>query len=114
MITNRDFALATVWVANNFSTALPVMVTYKNRVQTGIIDLATPGELDDVRHGRINQAMIDKLCRLAKDEWATSADATALYCAAMAVATIVKEYGWGLHYLMGNGLWEMANRIQTA
>ena len=32
----------------------------------------------------------------------------------MAVATIIKEYDWGIQYLFGDGLWDIANRIQKS
>jgi len=32
----------------------------------------------------------------------------------MAVGTIIKEYDWGTAYLIGNGLWNMASKIQNA
>lgn len=75
---------------------------------------ATRSELEDVRDSRLNQRMIDKLCKLAKGEWTLSCDTQSLYCAAMYVATIVKEYDWGTRYLIGDDLWEMAQRIQNA
>lgn len=50
--------------------------------------------------------MIDKLCRLAKRKWSVTKDSGSLYCAAMAVATIIKEYGWGTAYLAGEGFWK--------
>lgn len=114
MITKQEFDLASKSVMTNLSTILPRMINYKSSVQTKVIDLASRQELEDVRDRRLNQGMIDKLCALAKDEWLLSRDAQSLYCAAMAVATIIKEYDWGTEYLSGNGLWEMANRIQNA
>lgn len=114
MITKQDFDLAASNVRANLSSVLPKLISYKSYVQRAILNVATQKELEDVRNCRINQGMIDKLAQLAKAEWQLSGDATSLYCAAMAVATIVKEYDWGTQYLVGNGLWEMANRIQNA
>ena len=88
MITKQEFELAASQIKGNLMAVLPQMISY--------------------------QSMIGKLCRLARNEWQLSGDAQSLYCATMAVATIVKEYDWGTQYLVGNGLWEMALRIQNA
>lgn len=114
MITKQDFDLASSNVRANLGSMLPKMISYKSYVQRAILNVATQKELEDVRDCRINQGMIDKLAQLAKAEWQLSGDSISLYCAAMAVATIVKEYGWGTQYLVGNDLWEMSNRIQNA
>lgn len=114
MITKQEFDLAAKQVLSDFSRVLPKMISYKSYIQREILNLASQQELEDVRDSRINQGMIDKLCCLAKREWLLSADAISLYCAAMAVATIIKEYDWGTRYLVGNGLYEMATRILSA
>lgn len=114
MITKQEFDIATKSARANLALVLPKMVSYKNYIQKAVLDIATPQELADVRDCRINHVMIDKLCQLAHQEWVQSPDATSLYCAAMAVATIVKEYEWGTQYLISNGLWEMAQQIQNA
>lgn len=114
MITKQEFDLAAKSVVSNFSSVLPKMISYKSNIQKAILNIASYQELEDVRDSHINQGMIDKLCNLAKSEWLLSGDSQSLYCAAMAVATIVKEYDWGTQYLVGNGLWEMAQRIQNA
>lgn len=114
MITKNDFDQIAKSVMTNIAKVLPKMISYKNYIQNAILDVATSQELEDVRDCRINQGMIDKLCRLAKNEWMLSADAQSLYCSAMAVATIIKEYDWGTQYLIGDGLWQIAQRIQNA
>lgn len=114
MITKQEFDFAAKTAASNLGVTLPKMISYKSYVQKAILEIATNSELEDVRDCRINQGMIDKLCGLAKNEWMLSADAQSLYCAAMAVATIIKEYDWGTQYLIGDGLWDMAQRIANA
>ena len=114
MITKQEFELAASQIKGNLMAVLPQMISYKSNIQRTVLDSASNQELEDVRDCRINQSMIDKLCRLARNEWQLSGDAQSLYCATMAVATIVKEYDWGTQYLVGNGLWEMALRIQNA
>lgn len=114
MITKQEFDLAAKSVISNFAAVLPQMIRYKSYIQKAILDMVTCQELEDVRNCRINQGMIDKLCILAKNEWLLSRDVQSLYCAAMAVAAIIKEYDWGTQYLVGDGLWEIAQRIQNA
>lgn len=114
MTTKQEFDIAANQVRSNLMTVLPKMIGFKSHIQSAVLDIATEKELQDVRDCRINQGMIDKLCRIAKDEWQLCGDAQSLYCAAMSVGTIVKEYEWGMQYLVGDGLWEMANRIQNA
>lgn len=114
MITKQEFEIAAKEVLSDFASAFPKMISYKSSIQQAVLNIATPDELADVRDCRINQSMIEKLARLAKREWNLSGDAFSLYCAAMAVGTIIKEYDWGTDYLIGNGLWTMANRIQNA
>lgn len=114
MITKQEFDLAAKQVLSDFSGVLPKMISYKGYIQREILNIASQKELEDVRDSRINQGMIDKLCHLAKREWQLSGDAKSLYCAAIAVATIIKEYDWGTQYLVGDGLYEMAARIQNA
>lgn len=114
MITKQEFDLAAKQVLADLSSVLPKMISYKSYIQREILNQATQRELEDVRDSHINQNLIEKLCCIAKNEWLLSGDAKSLYCAAMAVATIVKEYDWGTQYLVGNGLYEMATRIQSA
>ncbi len=114
MITKQEFDLAARQVMSDLSSILPKMISYKSYIQREILNQASQRELEDVRDSRINQGMIDKLCRIAKNEWRLSGDSKSLYCAAMAVATIVKEYDWGSQYIIGDGLYEIATRIQNA
>ncbi len=113
MITKDVFDLAAISVVKNITTVLPQMISYKSYIQRAILDIASDQEIEDVRDCRINQEMISKLCKLAYQEWQLSCDAKSLYCAAMAVATIIKEYDWGTQYLNRDGLWEIAQRIQN-
>lgn len=113
MITKQEFENGANEVRNNFFASLPKMIAYKSKVQKEVLDIATQQEMLDVAACRINEGMIDKLTMLAYDEWIKDGDVKSLFCAAMAVATIIKEYDWGVYYLTGEGLYEMANRIQT-
>lgn len=115
MVTKEQFDSAAREVRSNPMALISVMIDYKSDIQRAVIPKLTTSELADIRDSRINEAVIDKLCQLAEQKWHNSAgDAITLYCAAMAVATIVKEYEWGMHYLVGDGLWNMAQRIVNA
>ena len=114
MITKQEFDYAKRKVASNTGIFLPKMISYKSYVQRAVLNVASAKELADVRDCRINQNMIDKLCTIAKREWLLSRDAESLYCAAIAVGTIIKEYDWGPRYVTGDGPWEIGQRIQNA
>lgn len=114
MITKDEFDSAARSVKSDYMAVLPKMISYKSYIQNAILNVATRRELEDVKNCKINQVIITKLCSLAKNEWLLSRDAISLYCAAIAVATIIKEYDWGTQYLIGDGLWEIAQRIQQA
>lgn len=115
MVTKEQFDSAAHVVRSNPMALISVMIDYKSDIQRAVIPKLTASELADIRDSRINETVIDKLCQLTEQKWHNSAgDATTLYCAAMAVATIVKEYEWGMHYLSSDGLWDMAQRIANA
>ena len=78
MITKQEFDLAAKSVVSNFSSVLPKMIGYKSYIQKAILDMATRQELEDVRDSRVNQEMIDKLCKLAKNEWLLSGESISL------------------------------------
>ena len=78
MITKQEFDFTAKTVVSNLAVVLPKMISYKSYIQKAILDIATNRELEDVRNCCINQGMIDKLCRLAKNEWLLSADAQSL------------------------------------
>lgn len=114
MITRQDFDAGANAVRGNLMGALPRMINYKKFIQEKVLDIATDMELEDVRDCSINQGMIDKLTKLAKQAMLPSQDVQSLYCAAMAVGTIIKEYEWGTGYLTPDGLFELAGRIHNA
>ena len=114
MITKQEFKLVAKSVMTNLAVVLPQMINYKSYIQKEVIEIASRQELDDVRDSHLNQSMINKLCKLAKNKWLLSGDVQSLYCAAMAVATIIKEYDWGTQYLVEDGMWVIAQQIQNA
>lgn len=113
MLTRQEFTSAAREVQGNFMAYFTQMAGFKSYVQTAVLAVLTPAELSDVAISRLNQDVIDKLSHIAYGAWLRSnPSASNLYCAAMAVATIIKEYEWGTQYLTGDGLWDIACRIQ--
>lgn len=114
MVTREQFSDATQCVKSNILQFLVKMAGYKNSIQRKVLDIATMQELQDVHDCIINQGLINKLTRLAKGEWQDDddKDIESLYCAAMAVATIIKEYDWDAYYLSEDGLFQIAQRIE--
>lgn len=108
-----EFSAAAENVRNKLSSALPKMIDYKTYIQRNVLDVATSEELADVSNGILNQSLLNKLILLAKSKW-QSGSSEDLYCLSMAVATIIKEYGWGTEYLNNEGLFRLAVRIENA
>ena len=113
MITRLEFEQAAKNARQELSIALPKMIGYKKSIQVEVLETATPQELSDVVACRLNQGLVEKLTSLAHDMWMNDRTPLSLYCASMAVATIIKEYEWGLYYLTADGLYEIATRIQN-
>lgn len=113
MVTQSDFSNIAESIRGNLSSALPKMIEYKTYLQHNVLDIATYNELEDVKNRTFNKSLITKLIILAKSRWQSGATED-LYCLAMSVATIVKEYDWGTQYLSEDGLYSLAMQIQNA
>lgn len=113
MITKIEFENAAEAMRQDLFLALPKMIEYKKSIQTKVLDIATQEELLYVVACKTNQSLIDKLIHLAHKEWINEGDAASLYCVAMAVGTIIKEFDWGTYYISPEGLYELATRIQN-
>ncbi len=112
MLSRDEFESAGNNVKSSFLNFLPKMSAYKKHIQTAVLAVATQQELYDVRDSIFSQSLFCKLINIAQHVWAKdSKDIEYLYCAAMAVGTIIKEYEWGTQYVMPNGLYEIANQI---
>ena len=112
MLSRDEFESAGNNVKSSFLNFLPKMSAYKKHIQTAVLAVATQQELYDVRNSIFSQSLFCKLINIAQHVWAKdSKDIEYLYCAAMAVGTIIKEYEWGTQYVMPNGLYEIANQI---
>ncbi len=86
-------------------------IRYKNAIQTSIIPMLTNQELEDVKNSRINLDVINKFCQLGAWQPNVTSNTTSLYACAMAIATIIKEYGWGTDYLTPDGLYNLVTSI---
>ena len=114
MITKEQFSHVADSIKDEYVSVIPKMISYKTNIQESILTIATQQELEDVKAGKVNERMIDKLALLAHNEWSYHGDCTSLYCAAIAIATIIKEYNWGTQYLVGDELYSLAVRIYNA
>ena len=90
-------------------------VTFKTVIQNEIADLVTPEEALYIvlPNFKINYNIIDKLINVAAKYWKRTLDKRTLYCLGMAVATIIKEYGWGTYYLGNEGFISLTNKIAS-
>lgn len=110
-LSKEQFEIAAGKVGKNIMSYLPEMISFKKRIQVEVLDIATRKELENVRDSIYTQSLVDKLVNLAARMCGNKADYTSLYCAAMAVGTIIKEYEWGSKWITPNGLYELANHI---
>ena len=89
------------------------MIPYKKSIQEGVLSLTTHQEEMDIAMSRINTNVITKLCKVAAPFYRESPTMETLYCLSMSVGTIIKEYEWGLKYISGDGLYEIAQMIDN-
>lgn len=113
MANLHEFSATAENVRNKLSSALPKMIDYKTYIQRNVLDVATSEELADVSNEIFNPYLLNKLILLAKSKWQSGASED-LYCLSMAIATIIKEYGWGTEYLNNEGLYRLAVQIEKA
>ena len=114
MVNKIEFDNAAAIVRQDLMAYLPKMIAYKSNIQQTVLLVATPDEIEDVRCLTLNHSLVNKLAKLANGVWQATPDATSLYCAAMAVGTIIKEYEWGTQFLTPDGLFQMSQLIQNA
>lgn len=87
---------------------------FKTEIQNAILAQISQQEKSDIRYSRYNENVVDKLVSLGAQKFAAYNSVEALYCAAMAVGTIIKEYEWGIQFVTGDGVYQMARRIYNA
>ena len=90
-------------------------VTFKTVIQNEIADLVTPEEALYIvlPNFKINYNIIDKLINVAAKYWKRTLDKRTLYCLGMAVAPIIKAYGWGTYKLGDEGFISLTNKIAS-
>ena len=87
---------------------------FKTEIQNEIISQITQEEKSDIKYSRYNENVVDKLVKLGAEKFATYNSVESLFCAAMSVGTIIKEYEWGIQFVVGDGCYQMARRIYNA
>lgn len=113
MITKQEFEKASQEVMQNITLSFPKMINYKKSIQTAILDQLSPSEIYDIRDGIMNEGVITKLANLGSEHFKLMPNAQTLYCIALAVCTIIKEYEWGTYYVTIPDLYDLANKIQN-
>lgn len=87
---------------------------FKTEIQNEIFSIISQEEKSDIKYSRYNENVVGKLVKLGAEKFAAYNSVEALFCAAMSVGTIIKEYEWGIQFVTGNGCYEMARRIYDA
>ena len=87
---------------------------FKTEIQNEIISQITQEEKSDIKYSRYNENVVEKLVKLGAEKFAAYNSVESLYCAAMSVGTIIKEYEWGIQFVVGDGCYQMARRIYNA
>lgn len=89
------------------------MIRIKSSIQSLIIPQLTLEEKNSIRLSTLNHNVIAKLVNLGKLEYANNPlrSDTLAFCIAMAIGTIIKEYDWGLNYVMQDGIIAIANGV---
>ncbi len=110
-LSKEQFEIAANKVKHNMLSFLPEMISYKKSIQEEVLEVATQKEIENVRNSIYSQSLVDKLIILAAKQWSNKTNIASLYCAAMAVGTIIKEYEWGIKWITPDGLYELATQI---
>lgn len=115
MISQTEFDRVASEILRDVNAMMTKMQTYKKHLQYEVLKYATTEELVDVKYCKYNDNLVKKLIALAGEEYSDDCGGLkSLYSASMAVATIIKEYGWGTRFLTPDGLYEMANLISNS
>lgn len=92
---------------------MPKMIFSKQYLQTTIIQSLTPEERDAIKDSIYNDSVVQKLANLASASYLQEPTPENLFVQAMSIGTILKEYGWGMSFIMPDGLLQLARRIET-
>ena len=93
------------------SPLLPTAISYKSSIQRDVMSQLSREEMMDIALSRKNENVIKKLIHLGYLKYSAHRTTENLYCASIAVATIIKEYDFGMEYLEGDGLYVLARRV---
>lgn len=99
--------------STGFSSHFNELRNIKVTIQTQITDSLSQEELYDVALSRKNDNVIEKLITIGKELYIQEPTDEKAYMIAISIATIIKEYEWGVYYLSENGLYELVNKICT-
>lgn len=114
--TNFEKAILTEEDIRYFShlpqfSLMPQMIPLKECFQNEIAFILTDEEKLSIKLSQINKQVISKLINLAIQYYKLSPNKTNLYCLCLVIATIIKEYEWGDHFLTTQGILYLAEKI---
>ena len=95
-------------------TAFMMCRAFKTEIQYEVFSLISEDEKSDIKYSRYNENVVEKLVELGAEKFASYNSVEALFCAAMSVGTIIKEYEWGIQFVVGDGCYQLARRIYDA
>lgn len=101
-------------VSRSITPASPILqtaISFKSSIQREIIPLLTSDQMMDVKYSKKNEDVVRMLIHLGHRKYSSNPTTENLYCASIAIATIIKEYEWGMEYLIGDGLYKLAKRV---
>ncbi len=105
--------LATAITPNGFSDKFNELRRIKTNIQNEIADILTPKEQQDVMLSVKNETTINKLIIIGKRYYNQNPTDERAYMIAMSIGTIIKEYGWGIEYTIGDGLYNLGLKISS-
>lgn len=113
MINTTNYSFVQANVMGNMQKYLPIMASFKTDIQRAIIPLLSSKEKQDIVNCTLNITVVDKLVNIGKEQYRKTEihDDNTLYCLCMAIGTIIKEYDWGTHYVLQDGMIELATKI---
>ena len=89
------------------------MVQYKSHLQRAVLPMLTIKEQLNIKNSVYDDSVTQKLVFLASVEYQRNKTEQTLFALAMSIGTILKEYEWGVKYVLPDGLCELANRIES-
>lgn len=103
--------MATAITNSGFSAQFNELRGIKTYMQNQIADEWSEQETFDVVFSRRNEGAIEKLIALGKRLYGQAPTEERAFMIAMSIGTIVKEYGWGMDLVSGDGFCNLVNRI---